>query len=856
MISPITLFYSYAHEDELLRNQLEKHLSLLRRRGLITEWHDRQILAGEEWARDIDQHLETASIILLLISPDFLASDYCYNMEMQRAVARHESGEARVIPILLRPCDWHGTPFGQLQCLPRDGKAVTTWRNRDEAFLDIAQGLRGAIEQQTSSARLVPPPLSSVARQNRLRLLKRVRTTWIEGVLEHSLHQAALIALRLQEQPDALANPWHLDIQETNLPPHPLPAGTSIVQVYDDADGELLLLGEPGAGKTTLLLHLAQALLERAEHKEQECLPVIFNLSSWAQRRLPLSEWLVEELWSKYQVPRKVGQAWIDADQVLLLLDGLDEVAPEARGDCVEAINTYHRQQMERDLVPLVVCCRSQEYMTLSTRVALQQAVSIQPLTNEQIEQYLQSAAGQLEALQQALQEDRGLDELAHRPLMLSVFTLVYQGSVLKDLPIGETREVQQRHVFATYVERMLTHRAVWKQFPREHTMRWLTFLAAQMQQHHQTTFYLEYLQPDWLVDRRKRRLYQLLYGLVVGLVGGLAWELLGQGLNAGLVFGLGSGLLGWLLSGLLGGFSANQLDERLHLKPNQGIWHSARNGLVVGLLLWLVIGLVAGLLFRLDWGLLWGLVFGLLGGASIGLFGMEGQIEPQEVLMWSWKKVRSTAGLLWGLGFGLFSWLFVGLEYGRRFGLVVGLGNGLLSGLVVGLLGGLLGGFSANQLDERLHLKPNQGIWHSARNGLVIGLIIGLIIGLLCWLAFGLIEELVGGLVSGMFVGLLGDWLARGLLWGLLLGLLFLGLGAFLQHFTLRFFLWRTGCLPWNLVAFLDEAAERLLLRKVGGGYLFIHHLLLDYFASLETPSSEEASAVSVSLQKPDEKK
>ena len=107
-----------------------------------------------------------------------------------------------------------------------------------------------------------------VARQNRRRLLERVRTMWIEGVLEHSLHQAALIALDLQEQPDALAHPWHLESQETNQPPHPLPAGTSIVQVYDQAWGSFLILGEPGAGKTTLLLELARTLVERAEADE------------------------------------------------------------------------------------------------------------------------------------------------------------------------------------------------------------------------------------------------------------------------------------------------------------------------------------------------------------------------------------------------------------------------------------------------------------------------------------------------------------------------------------------------------------------------------------------------------------
>src|SRR5437588_169655 len=103
---PLLLFYSYAYEDEPLRVELEKHLRLLSRQGLIAEWHSRKILPGEAWARQIDEHLEVASIVLLLVSPDFLASDYCYDIEMQRALERHKSGSTYVIPIILRPCDW------------------------------------------------------------------------------------------------------------------------------------------------------------------------------------------------------------------------------------------------------------------------------------------------------------------------------------------------------------------------------------------------------------------------------------------------------------------------------------------------------------------------------------------------------------------------------------------------------------------------------------------------------------------------------------------------------------------------------------------------------------------------------
>ena len=143
----IKVFYSYAHRDEPLRTELDKHLSSLRREGVIAGWHDRRIMAGTEWAGAIDAHLQRAQIILLLVSADFLASDYCYDVELQRAMARHEAGEARVIPIILRAVDWQYAPFDTLQALPQDGRPITSWPNQDEAFLDVARGIRAVAEE-------------------------------------------------------------------------------------------------------------------------------------------------------------------------------------------------------------------------------------------------------------------------------------------------------------------------------------------------------------------------------------------------------------------------------------------------------------------------------------------------------------------------------------------------------------------------------------------------------------------------------------------------------------------------------------------------------------------------------------
>jgi formylglycine-generating enzyme required for sulfatase activity len=143
----VKVFFSYAHEDQDLRDKLEEHLSSLKRRGLISTWHDRKIGAGREWAGVIGEELEAADIILLLIGPAFINSDYCYGTEMNHAIKRHEDGQAIVIPVILRPVLWESAPFGKLQALPTDAKPVTKWRDRNEAFKDIANGIAKAAER-------------------------------------------------------------------------------------------------------------------------------------------------------------------------------------------------------------------------------------------------------------------------------------------------------------------------------------------------------------------------------------------------------------------------------------------------------------------------------------------------------------------------------------------------------------------------------------------------------------------------------------------------------------------------------------------------------------------------------------
>jgi hypothetical protein len=182
-----------------LRDRLEEHLATLKRLGVIAGWHDRKIGAGREWEGEISEHLDSAHIILLLISPSFLASDYCHDVELKRAMERHDRGEARVIPVILRPVDWRGAEFGKLQALPRNGVAVTAWGNRDRAFADVARGIREVLAE-------VP----DIVRSPIQRLIRDLERAWVDGNLQGSVLAPDVLVL--------LRDEWDLKLAESYNP--------------------------------------------------------------------------------------------------------------------------------------------------------------------------------------------------------------------------------------------------------------------------------------------------------------------------------------------------------------------------------------------------------------------------------------------------------------------------------------------------------------------------------------------------------------------------------------------------------------------------------------------------------------
>lgn len=432
-------------------------------------------------------------------------------------------------------------------------------------------------------------------------------------------------------------------------------------------------------------------------------------------------QWLVDELNKRYDVPRKVAQAWIASDMILSLLDGLDEVNGNVRSACAEVINTYRQ---EHGLLPLVVSSRIADYDALSVKLRLHGAIVVEPLTREQVKAYLRQMGLRVTPSNTSL-----LWELLDTPLMLNIAALTYAGQAGQPLPTDGTPEAQRDQLFTAYVEHMFDRRPARQRFLQDRTLHWLTWLAWQMQHHNQTVFYLEHLQPEWLPTRRARWQYALLdrvgFGLGVGLVFGLVFGLgygLAEGLGYGLGYGLGVGLFFGLLVALFGQVGLQPKTSALGVA--QRIWNALLGGLVFGL----VFGLGVGLLFGLEWGLRDGLEAGLQFGLVFGQFGILAgalisgpHIRPRritavEALRWSWPQAwRSLlTGLVVGLVMGLIMGLIMGLEVGLGYELGYGLRYGLVFGLVFGLIGGLIGGLTSHNVEQ--NVLPNQSIRRSAR--------------------------------------------------------------------------------------------------------------------------------------------
>jgi hypothetical protein len=375
----------------------------------------------------------------------------------------------------------------------------------------------------TRPARPRPGPAATRPDRNCVAMLEKVRKIWIECILKKNLYEQVRIHLNLSERPGSVFHRMDLLVQTRERDETPLSEDMTIVDVFDETDASrtrqsLLIQGKPGSGKTFLLLELLEELLDRAGRDTAHPIPVVFNLSSWAEERRPLHEWLAEELNRNYGVSNKLARTWVEENKILPLLDGLDEVKGECRPACVEAINRFRR---ERGLLPLVVCCRTADYDAIPTMLEeFGGSVIVRPLSRSQVLRYVDELKTAGAPIRRVLDDDPTLWELVDTPLMLYVVALTCGADSRRPFPGGGTLVERRDQLLASYVDTMLHRRApefsykVKKtkkmitrraderhdlRYPHDQTKRWLSSLAWQMKRHNQTIFYIERVQPDWL---------------------------------------------------------------------------------------------------------------------------------------------------------------------------------------------------------------------------------------------------------------------------------------------------------------------------------------------------------------------
>ncbi len=689
---------------------------------------------------------------------------------------------------------------------------------RYASTLEMVAELKQAINGTASAP--IPQPIiekkkpTTSEERNRYAMMENVRKFWIEGVLENSLHDTAMIDLGMKPESGAVDNHWDTLIRT----PFGEESHTdeSIANLFDLMNGKLLILGDPGSGKTTTLLNLARDLLLRAEVDEQHPIPVVFNLSSWSENQPPLTEWLIEELNGKYQVPRKVGTQWIENDEVLLLLDGLDEVAENVRDACVQAINSY---RSEHGFVDVVVCSRIKDYEALTGQLKLNGAIVIQPLADAQIIQYLDGLGTDVAVVRELITRDTQLRELAQSPLMLSIMVLAYRGKSADDIPDFDNVEAQRQHLFDVYVERMFDRRIGEKPYKREETRHYLGWLARQMKQQAKSVFHIEEMQPSLLPSSLMATYYAFMRLMMIprmfvvyAIAGWLiaSNSILSQPINS-IGLGIFGAITGWIFS----------LRREYWIKPQAHIL----SGIV--LCIATILSLAENSLSLVE-------VVGsiLIGIAGVGanylsgrLFDQVGNdinhIVPKEQFRISVDAIKPHIGIV-GFIFGAFLPVGATLILNPSAGVVDYIASSITSGLAGSIFFTVFTALVSERVSMRI--EPNEGIKRSLRNGFTMMHIVAPLFGLVVFAGFPSLTIPVAVTFGlGMFVIF---WYAS---------FIFYGGFVYEQHYVLRFLLHRAGCIPTNMMKFLDYSASLVLMRKVGGGYIFIHRYLLEYFADLE---------------------
>ncbi len=534
----------------------------------------------------------------------------------------------------------------------------------------------------------------------------------------------------------------------------------SLEAIYSqiEIDGKLLIVGNPGSGKSTELLKFAILMLDQAEVENDAPIPVLLDLSAWNEEAPALEHWIARRLKRLYNIDNTMALEWLRDERLILLLDGLNELGQGRQERCIDAINQF----LQTTIYPhCIVCCRLEEYELGHRQLTeLNGAIYLQPLSDDQIHRYLELADRTLRW--ETLQAEPKLRELVRSPLMLMIMVAVYQGC-----QIHTAHELLSLYIDQCFERSLKPNAGIPPS--REQTIRYLTWLARQLKVQSKPELAIERIQPSWLGNKRDRILYRLLCGVIISILCGLIFTLV-----------------------------SSNLDLPLEIQA-------------FGTAIALASGMLYGLYSRED---LWDWLQALPILRSIGDLLDNEEIEPVR-LGWSWRRAQTgllaglSVGAMFGSGIFIYDWILGNVLLGLRWGGAVFVSYGCFIAIISGLQAGV-----------RSCASPNQGIWESLKNTLVVIVLATMIGGLIAWVAL-LIPLGIMNVRFSVWVGI-----GSGLMSGLFSG----GLPC-IQHGVLRLLLWRQKVIPWNYAKFLEYAHNIGLLQQVGGRYRFVHELLRGHF-------------------------
>lgn len=676
----------------------------------------------------------------------------------------------------------------------------------------------------------------------REKMLDRVQEDWIDGVLNDMTgRRAPAVSIDVSA---------YGELAGGAEPARVATASERMLELFERAEEQLLILGKPGAGKTFQMLELVSALLSRARENPSAPVPVVFNLSSWAYRGERMKDWLISQLESIYGVPPKLARRWVEEEKLVLCLDGLDEItvggpdrdsemSEDARRsgvrcqrECLLALNNY----IEKKSIPLVLCCREEEFAALGMKLLTQRGdysiVWVEPLSDAKVEAYLAAESPHLSSLRAAIALDEDLRRMARTPFLLSTMAIAYRDLRADVIRAGGRGDDKARrdHLFGKYFKvRYNSAEPKWRQpYTADQLSKYLGELAWKIEGGHSNLIFVEQLQPDraW-IGRDGYLLYLTFVALLlVLLIGAMV------GLPAGWAIGYERSAPG-------------PLAERLmHFNFEAMLW----TGLCCGAIL------AAGFVLTKSWG------FGAACGLALGLGRMltlgMGVYDPDEWLYQGLATIIIGVPLLIQImkasrherdrirPFERWKWnpkgallgVALAMTAGTALALILDLTRGVGFGLALIVILGLVFGYTRTDLETKTY--PNQGLRRSAVNTLRVA-VLSASAGAAC---FGLAFWAGKGPERGVINAIIG--LALGIS-----SLVFGGMPS-IQHLSLRLVLALRGRAPLDVVFFLKAASHMHLLRKVGGGFMFQHEYLRYYFRdrlrtnTTRAPDSTEPAA------------